>query len=159
MPEPSLPPTTNADSVRLAFDGSNCLRKESEVDRHFAWCLVGVAVALLVGGGCSAVGENGKSMFPTFATQDSRAAEEEAHRSSFQEFRRPADFRWLLSHRIQSGMSPAEVGKVFGENGLRSEKDGWIKKHDTNYRVGDVSYKCRRRRSSGCERSARDSSR
>ena len=95
----------------------------------------------LLGGGCSAVGENGKSMFPTFATQDSRAAEEEAHRSSFQEFRRPADFRWLLSHRIQSGMSPAEVGKVFGENGLRSEKDGWIKKHDTNYRVGDVSYK------------------
>ena len=111
------------------------------MDRHFVWCLVGVAVTLLVVGGCSAVGENGKSMFPTFETEEQRATEEETHRLSFQESRKPADFRWLLSHRIESGMSPLEVGKVFGENGKRNEKDGWLKKHDTNYRVGDVSYK------------------
>ncbi len=113
------------------------------MNRRFVWRIVGVGafVMLLVSGGCSAVGDNGKSMFPTFETEERRAAEEESHRLSFQESRRPADFRWLLSHRIQSGMSPVEVGKVFGENGERIDKDGWLKKHDTNYRVGDVSYK------------------
>ena len=111
--------------------------------RHFACWLIGVVVSatLAACGGCSAVGENGKSLFPTFATTESRAVEEESHRLRFQEAREPADFRWLLSQRIQSGMSPVEVGKVFGENGQHQAKDGWLKKHDTNYRVGDVSYK------------------
>jgi len=52
----------------------------------------------------------------------------------------PEAMRWLLGHRLETGMSLAEVNKVFGQDGVEETDDGWIKKHSSRYRRSDESY-------------------
>src|SRR5205814_1986536 len=48
-------------------------------------------------------------------------------RREYQSTRSRKAMRWLMAHRLRSGMSHEEVGRVLGEDGERELNDKWVK--------------------------------
>ena len=71
---------------------------------------------------------------------DSPLAEEVHYRTEYQSQRSKQAMRWLMSHRIQSGMSREEVAHVLGEDGEIEHDDRWIKGNVGVYHVDDVTW-------------------
>lgn len=118
---------------------SRTLKSVEMLARYFGgWML---AWLLLLAVGCSALTENGGPLSSTFRSAQHSEAEEERHREKYQEDRDPESFRWLMRHCVNSGMGPAEIGKVLGERGERIDNDTWLKKGNGNYQQSDVTYK------------------
>jgi len=53
----------------------------------------------------------------------------------------PQAMRWLLGHRLETGMTLADVNKVFGQVGVEETNDSWIKKNNARYRRNDETYR------------------
>ena len=103
-------------------------------------CVTGMC--LLIAAGFSAGCESfGKPDWLSAPGHDVKAAEELEHRENFQTNRSPNDARWLLSHRVRQGMSPQDVGLIFGDEGEPVDSDNWIKNDNSGYQVGDETYR------------------
>ena len=69
---------------------------------------------LLTASGCETLYDAGVPGMESFVNLKARAAEEEEYRQQYQSARSPGAMQWLLANRVASGMSVAEVGKIFG---------------------------------------------
>lgn len=66
---------------------------------------------------------------------------EEKHRREYQANHDKSSLRWLLAHRIDTGMSYGEVCQVLGEDGEQEHVDRWLKTKGSTYRLDDVIYR------------------
>jgi hypothetical protein len=76
--------------------------------------------------------------FSARASEDSKAADE--YRRQYVETRDRKALHWLLSHRIETGMSLGDVCLALGEDGVREENSNWVKTKGGNYQVVDVYF-------------------
>ena len=67
--------------------------------------------------------------------------EEQKYREAFLVDKDPEAMRWLMANRLHSGMTVAQVGLAFGEDGEREYNDRWIKTKGGQYRTGDKAYR------------------
>jgi hypothetical protein len=74
------------------------------------------------------------------STTSAERRDEVEYRDRYLTTKDPAALRWLLEHRIHSGMSVADVNLVLGEDGERQYNDQWIKTKGGYYRTGDEVY-------------------
>lgn len=95
---------------------------------------------MLVTSGCQALEQSGFIPEALLVNGDEMARKEREHRLQYIEKGDPDALRWLLGHRIETGMTLAEVNKVFGQEGVEETDDGWIKKHNSRYRRSDNTY-------------------
>lgn len=102
------------------------------------WIAVVLVLALSSATGCLGIRPTALSDLLASGV-DPKLAEE--HRTKFQETRSEADLRWLLAHCITTGMTPAEVGHVLGEDGRRVYDDGWVKNNGGSFQAGDETWK------------------
>ena len=98
-------------------------------------------LGLFAGAGCETLHEAGVPGLAGFLNTEAAVQEEERHRTEYQESRDPAELRWLMRNRIQSGMSPSEVSKVIGDEGERVYDDGWVKNEGGYYQANDEAWK------------------
>ena len=91
--------------------------------------------------GCESLDTAGVSLTARPADDGSGSRSEEQYRRQYQTSRDPEAMRWLLAHRIESGMSVVDVNHVLGEEGTRALNDRWVKTNGGHYRSGDVVYK------------------
>ena len=110
--------------------------RSNQIAMSSVWLLVSLLPI-----GCESLHDAGVPGTEAFIDSGSRAAEEEAHRRMYQEQRSPAAMQWLLAHRVHSGMSVADVGGIFGEEGVREYNDLSIKTNGGHYRTGDQIYR------------------
>lgn len=68
-------------------------------------------------------------------------SERDRHRQAFQETRSPEHLNWLLANCVETGMSPADVSRILGEDGTRLHGDGWVKNKSSQYLVDDETWK------------------
>ena len=104
-------------------------------------CVALIVLSLSFIAGCQALNDAGVPGLTGFLNTETAVKEEEQHRQKYQESRDSAELGWLLRNRIQSGMSPAEVSKVFGDDGERVRDDEWVKNEGGYYQVGDEVWK------------------
>ncbi len=90
--------------------------------------------------GCETLYEAGVPGMEHFIDFKAKQAEEERHRTDYQENGSPAAMSWLLSNRIRTGMSLEAVEQVFGESGVRENNSRWLTTKGGHYRSGDVAY-------------------
>jgi len=76
--------------------------------------------------------------FSRQAEQDRRS--EEVFRKRYRETHDRKALHWLLSHRIESGMSYGDVCKIIGEDGTREGRDTWLKAKGGAFQLGDEVY-------------------
>lgn len=106
-----------------------------------AGCCILCGMLLLTGSGCSLFPSNAAPGSGHITSDRSAVDDEQTHRQRFQNSRDPDAMRWLLAHSLQQGMTVAEVGRVFGEDGQREYNDRWIKTGGGFYRRDDVVYR------------------
>ena len=100
--------------------------------------LVVVSVAIF---GCESGLRNLK--IPGVSSQAELAAEtrlEAKKRDRFQESKSPEAIRWLLSKRIQTGMTLSEVNRVIGQDGLRRWNDAQFKSRNAGVLATDETW-------------------
>jgi len=68
-------------------------------------------------------------------------SERDSHRQAFQETRDPEHLNWLLANCVETGMSPADISRILGEDGTRLHGDGWVKNKSSQYLVDDETWK------------------
>lgn len=68
-------------------------------------------------------------------------AEEETYRSKYVTQQDGEALRWLLQHRINTGMTVDQVSEVFGLPGEELYGDAEYKRGGGNYQTSDVGYK------------------
>lgn len=89
--------------------------------------------------GCETAGWNGR-LLEAFAGSSNHDAElEERHRSAYVQHRTRSDLYWLLGHRIETGMTVAEVAVVLGERGEKEPRGQWVRQGD--FRIDDEIYR------------------
>jgi hypothetical protein len=66
---------------------------------------------------------------------------EEQHRKQYQTERSREALHWLLAHRVNQGMTHAEVARVLGEDGTYEENARWLKSNSTIYREDDELFR------------------
>lgn len=120
--------------------GNSAVRPKGTRSQQFRCCVFGLLVCAL-GSGCESL--NGASLMrlgmPVGRAEGFRA--EEDHRQSFQTEGDSEAMRWLLANRVESGLSVAEVNRVFGQEGEREFGDNWLKTNGGHLRADDVVYK------------------
>jgi hypothetical protein len=88
--------------------------------------------------GCGSLNGTGMASLDSVTREKKEVRSEESQRRRFREERDPEAMRWLLGHRVASGMSLADVNQVFGEEGAREYGDRWLKAGNGLYHEGDV---------------------
>ncbi|MSR56301.1 MAG: hypothetical protein EXS05_01335 [Planctomycetaceae bacterium] len=78
--------------------------------------------------------------FAPSTVKKSDPADARDHRTKYVASRDSASLNWLLAHKIDSGMSLADVCKVLGEQGELEERKNWITNRGGNYQIGDDVY-------------------
>lgn len=96
---------------------------------------------LLIASGCQALEQSGFIPESMLVSDKEMARQGREYRLHYLKEGDPAALRWLLGHRLETGMSLAEVNKVFGQEGVEETNDGWIKKHNSRYRRSDETYR------------------
>ena len=92
------------------------------------------------GGGCESPGIDPLDEWMAGGRlEDERVAAD--HRQRFQDDGDPESLRWLLKHRLTTGMSLAEVSQELGQQGERLHESGHLKRGDGRYLESDVFYK------------------
>jgi len=82
-----------------------------------------------------------RSLHSSFAQQtEQERRNEEAHRKRYRETHDRKSLHWLLSHRVETGMSYKDVCKIVGEDGTREARDNWLKSKGATYQLGDDIY-------------------
>jgi hypothetical protein len=74
------------------------------------------------------------------AKEEGRPRTEEEHRKEYIATHSRKSMRWLLAHRVNTGMSYQNVCHVLGEDGKREERDRWLKTGGVNIRIDDEVY-------------------
>jgi hypothetical protein len=100
-----------------------------------------MVVSLCLFAGCETLYDAGVPGMERFVDLESKAQEEEQHRKKYLEDKDPEAIRWLLANRIQSGQTLEEVGRIFGEKGIREHNDNWLTTDGIGYRTDDKAYK------------------
>jgi hypothetical protein len=100
------------------------------------WLWLGLTLGQV---GCETAGWNGR-LLEAFAGSSNHDAElEERHRSAYVQHRTRSDLYWLLGHRIETGMTVAEVAVVLGERGEKEPRGQWVRQGD--FRIDDEIYR------------------
>jgi hypothetical protein len=98
------------------------------------------ALALLTFAGCESP-EWTRSLNDSFSAAEKTGPKtEEEHRREYVATHSHESMRWLLSHRVQTGMSYNQVRHVLGEDGTLETGDRKLMTGGGNYRVGDEMY-------------------
>lgn len=95
----------------------------------------------LMTGGCSSISTSRPGSFASLFDNESAEREAEAHRSRYQQSRSPVELQWLMRNCVESGMTPAEINRVIGEQGQRVYDDDWIKTRGGHYHSSDNTWK------------------
>ncbi len=96
---------------------------------------------IVVGLGCAKMPSPTESLLSTLGRHDTDRELADQYRLRFQTERDPAAIRWLLAHRIQTGMSVSAVNDILGEPGTRVFADRPFKTAGGHFRSDDVIYK------------------
>ena len=78
--------------------------------------------------------------YPFVAPADRTYGREEKYRKDYQENRSRQAMQWLITNRVQAGMSVQDVNRILGEDGIREHMDKWLKTGSGNYLIDDVVY-------------------
>ena len=97
-----------------------------------------LSFALLVG--CGSIEQTSLARMLPFGNKTNVSPQETEQRQKFMNERDPDAFRWLLSHRIHTEMTPEQVAHVLGESGERRFDDREYKTNGGFYQMTDVGY-------------------
>ena len=97
-----------------------------------------LSFALLVG--CGSIEQTSLARMLPFGNKTNVSPQETEQRQKFMNERDPDAFRWLLSHRIHTEMTPEQVAHVLGESGERRFDDREYKTNGGFYQTTDVGY-------------------
>jgi len=102
--------------------------------------MAGVVGCLLISSGCEALKQSGFIPESLLVNREEMARKENENRLRYLKDGDPEALRWLLGHRLSTGMPLAEVNRVLGQEGVEQVDDGWIKKQNARYRRSDTTY-------------------
>jgi len=96
---------------------------------------------LLTVSGCQVLEQSGFMPESMLVGSKQMARKESESRLLYLKEGDPQAMRWLLGHRLETGMTLADVNKVFGQVGVEETNDSWIKKNNARYRRNDETYR------------------
>ncbi|QDV15849.1 hypothetical protein Pan153_04680 [Gimesia panareensis] len=109
--------------------------------RSVAPWMMCIVVPLLLNSGCETMPEWDSDMMSGTRRVEKKVSRADQHRTRFLTERDPESLNWLLKHRLQSGMTRANVEKELGEEGEYQEASKWLKATGGSFRTTDDAYK------------------
>jgi hypothetical protein len=103
--------------------------------------MICIIATVLLGSGCESMPAWDKEMMSGSHRVEKRVSQADRYRTRFLTERDPKALDWILTHRLQSGMSRASVEKELGEEGEYQEASKWLKATGGSFRTTDDAYR------------------